>query len=136
VKESPLRKEVICRWMEKALDDLEIAEEILPNHPGGSTFHSQQAAEKALKALLIAIGMRPPKTHRIELLLELLEREGIKTDEIRHSKPENLSDYAVEARYPDFEEEPTEEEAHEALKIAREVVEWAQNELRKRGIEC
>jgi HEPN domain-containing protein len=118
MKES-LHEEVVCRWLRKAIEDLEIAERILPDYPGGSTFHSQQAVEKALKALLIALGKRPPKTHRIELLLELIKRSDVDVSEIEAYEPEKLSNYAVEARYPDFGEEPSLEEAKEAYKIAK-----------------
>ena len=135
MKESPHR-EIICRWMHRAIDDLEIAEEIIQGHPGGSTFHSQQAAEKALKALLILLGTRSPKTHRIELLLQLIDRAGIDTGDVRRHRPERLSNYAVEVRYPDFGEEPSLDEAIEALKTAKSVVEWVGDQLRRLGVEC
>ncbi len=47
-----------------------------------------------------------------------------------------LTDYAVETRYPDFEEEVTEEEAEEALALAKKVVEWAGERLGEKGVEC
>ena len=58
------------------------------------------------------------------------------TGELEESRPERLTPYAVEARYPDFEEEPTPEEAREALRLAWTVVEWVKGKLREAGAEC
>ena len=49
---------------------------------------------------------------------------------------ETLSGYAVEARYPNFEEEPTPEEARHALETARKVVEWVKGKLEEMGVRC
>ena len=68
------RNEVACRWLEKAEKDLRVARKIL-DEPDYSAFHSQQAAEKALKALLIALGKRPPRTHNIGLLLDEIKED-------------------------------------------------------------
>jgi HEPN domain-containing protein len=64
---------IVCEWMKKAHKDLKAAR-ILQQEGlyEEVAFHAQQAAEKALKALLIANGVRPPKTHSIEQLLSLL----------------------------------------------------------------
>jgi len=72
-----LLKDIVCRWMEKAKNDLEIAEIILGEEfHSESAFHSQQAAEKALKAVLVALDTQPPRSHNIHLLLRLLEEKG------------------------------------------------------------
>ena len=60
-------------------------------------FHLQQAAEKALKAWLAAIGETYPLTHNLDTLLGLLSDNGVETGAF-----EDLSDltpYAVEFRY-------------------------------------
>ena len=130
-------EKIPCRWLRKAENDLEIAELLLNNYfRGESTFHSQQAAEKALKALITATGSQPPKTHNITKLLQIIEKEKIDTRELRNSGVEKLTLYAVEVRYPDFEEEPSEEEAEEALELARKVLEWATERVKEMGIEC
>ena len=123
-----------CAWLKRAMEDLTVAKDELHNITWASAFHSQQAAEKALKALLIALGVEPPKSHRIEKLLELLEENGVDTSSIRESTI--LTDYAVETRYPDFDKEPTLEEAEEALRIAKKVVEWVRERLGEKGVEC
>ncbi len=128
-----MHNDAACRWMEKARKDLRVAEKLL-DEPDYSAFLSQQAAEKALKALIIALGKNPPRTHNIGRLLIEIEEGGINTREVVDAKV--LTDYAVETRYPDFEEEVTEEEAEEALALAKKVVEWAGERLGEKGVEC
>ena len=137
MRESQYRREVVCRWFWKAQNDLKVAELLLREEfPGEAAFHAQQAVEKALKAVLTALGERPPKTHRVELLLELIARSGVDVEGLQALGLESLSNYAIEARYPDLGEEPTREEAEEALRIAREAVEWVRERLGEMGIEC
>lgn len=88
-------------------------------------FDTQQAAEKALKAVLIARGIPFRFTHDIAELLTLLENHGISLpEEIRAAA--DLTDYAVESRYPGPSEPVSEEEFKDALRIAEAVVAWAE----------
>ncbi len=124
-----------CKWLRQARRDLRAARLLANNELcGESAFHSQQAAEKALKALLSALGVQPPKTHSLEYLMVLIERRGVSTREIREASL--LTDYAVEARYPDFGEEPSCDEAVSAISLARRVVEWCSVALEGMGIKC
>ena len=123
-----------CEWLRKAENDLK-ASELL--HQEGlydeAAFHAQQAAEKALKALLTAYKIKPPKTHSIERLLSILEEKV----DVSWAYEENLpalSYYAVEIRYP-APPIPA-EEAEEALELARKVLEWATERLKEMGIKC
>ncbi len=62
-------------WMASAAIDLDAAELWLQQRSHGfgiACFHAEQAAEKALKALLVAGGIDPPRTHDLELLAGLL----------------------------------------------------------------
>lgn len=59
-------------------------------------FHAQQAAEKALKALLVAHEVSPPRTHDLAQLLVLLPV----APPIESATVEPLTDYAVVPRYP------------------------------------
>ena len=122
-----------CRWIEKARRDVRAAELVIGEELyDEAAFHSQQAVEKALKALIVAKGLRAPKTHDIDFLLSILRRTGIEVtwDE----KLSNLTRYAVEMRYPGLSADR--EEALEALETAKRVVEWAKEKLREMGIEC
>jgi len=130
-----LFEDVICGWLRKAKRDLKWAERMLAEEDFDySSFHSQQAAEKALKSLIIAKGQHPPRTHNIGALLSALEKMGEDTGDVEQAKI--LTDYAVEARYPDFEEEISREEAVEALELARKVVGWARERLEALGVRC
>ncbi len=88
-------------------------------------FQAQQAAEKALKGVLIALGIRFPYTHDLADLLSLIERAGPSIPEsVRDAAI--LSGYAVEARYPGLAEPITDEEYEEAVALAEIVVRWAE----------
>ena len=64
-------------WLREAEDELESAR-ILAEHARhrGSTLHSQQAAEKCLKALIIEKGESPERTHDLVHLRSHAERLG------------------------------------------------------------
>jgi len=126
---------VACKWLSYAERDVKRAKVMLrENDPGASTFFSQQAAEKALKAILVSHGINPPRTHSIEYLLDMVRGLGVNVSGLEEA--EILTDYAVESRYPDFGEEPSEEEAERALTIAEMVVSFAKDYLARRGLKC
>lgn len=83
-----------------------------------STFHAQQAAEKALKAYLVFQSIRVPKTHDIGDLVALIELRDKGFSELLKPCLE-LTDYAVAYRYPDAQKQPLSEKAvTEAIKQA------------------
>ncbi len=77
--------------------------------------------------------MKPPKVHDIWELVDLLS-DKMDIEYIRSLHVEDLTDYSVEARYPG--PPVVEEEAGEALALAKKVVEWAGERLGERGVEC
>ncbi len=89
-------------------------------------FHAQQSAEKYLKAILLSQGVVFPKTHDLLMLNSLCEQQGILTG-FSPRLLTLLSDYAVISRYPG--NEPTSEEAREAVEIARGVRTFARGWL-------
>jgi HEPN domain-containing protein len=89
-------------------------------------FEAQQAAEKAVKAVLRFCEIDFPKTHDIGELLALVSRSAEKVPQDLWQADE-LSQYAVETRYPGPAEPVTRSEYRRALAIAREVVEWAES---------
>lgn len=117
-------------WLRYAASDLALAQaEITPVILLESLcFHAQQAAEKALKAVLIARGISFPLTHNLKTLLDLLPQDVLPPQEVRDAA--GLTDYAVMSRYPGDLEAVTEEEHQEAVRLAEVVVQWAQNLLR------
>lgn len=95
-------------------------------------FDAQQAAEKAIKALLVHRGVPFPKTHALADLLTLVAESGIGVPEkLRDASV--LTDYAVEARYPGVYEDVTEEDHAEAVRLAEQVVAWAESLIRPKG---
>jgi len=64
---------ITCEWVEKASRDIRMAKLAINEEPyDEAAFHCQQAVEKALKTLLVAYRIKPPKTHSLERLLALL----------------------------------------------------------------
>lgn len=115
--------EYIAQWIEKAENDLKVAEHE-SNLPEGEAitdaicFHCQQAVEKLLKGFLASRNIDFGKTHNLEFLLE----ECIKVDsEFNEVDVGNLTFYAVEIRYPDEFYTPAFEEAADCFRIASEV---------------
>ena len=88
-------------------------------------FDAQQAVEKSLKALLLFQKIPFRFVHDIAELLTVLEQNGLSLPEQIRAAAE-LSDYAVEARYPGPMEPVTEDEYKEAVKIAEMVVSWVE----------
>jgi HEPN domain-containing protein len=79
-------------------------------------FHAQQAAEKALKAVLISYGTAFRKTHDVVVLAAQLPAEvAVELDEIDVLV---LQPWAVDGRYPGDLPDATPEEAGEALAVA------------------
>src|SRR3990172_4692939 len=111
-------------WLRYAVSDLRFArvaasDEIMRE---GLCFHAQQAAEKAIKAVLIAKGITPPKTHSIGLLLDLVSEVIHVPNKIQEAA--SLTDYAVTTRYPGDAEPITQTEYQQAVSLAETVVDW------------
>lgn len=89
-------------------------------------FNAQQAAEKALKAVCLARGLDFPKTHSLVHLIDVLEKNNVDIpDNVRDA--DILTQYAVQSRYPGIVEEITKDEYRDALKLASQVVFWAES---------
>lgn len=88
-------------------------------------FHAQQAAEKALKAVLVSRLIPPPRTHNIGVLLDRAAKELFIPSYLYDGI--SLTDYAVHARYPAEREPIQEEEYHEAIRLAETFVQWAES---------
>ena len=127
----PLQTEVVQAWLKRARSDLQLGKAALIT-PGvlleDACFHAQQCAEKALKALLLLRQISYPRTHSIEVLLDILKLKG-------EHVPENvdetfiLTEYAVQTRYPGEWEPVTKKEAGEALGLARLVLSWVESRI-------
>lgn len=116
-------KNLVNKWIIKAEKDLLTAErELSFEDPITDTvcFHCQQVVEKYLKAFLVCHQVYFTKTHKIIDLLELCNSiDSSFKDELEDS--DNLTDYAVQIRYPDVWLDPGIEDAEEAFEIAKKV---------------
>lgn len=111
--------DVIKEWLAKADGDFRTAQRELaaveaPNLDA-VCFHAQQCIEKLMKALLIARGELPPKTHDLVFLTDTIFRDNPDwqwpEEELRF-----LSRAAVAFRYPGESAETA--DAAEAVEIA------------------
>ncbi|NSW55794.1 MAG: HEPN domain-containing protein [Armatimonadetes bacterium] len=111
-------------WLSKARNDLlAIANNLRADETPWDVvcFHSQQAAEKALKAVLAASGQMPPRSHDCAHLLGLCPPEAGLPATLAQPCAE-LTGYAVMVRYPADLYEPDAEAAVRMVRNAREVV--------------
>lgn len=112
-------------WLRKAATDLRAAKHDLAASPpllADATFHCQQAVEKVFKSFLMWHSVPFRKTHSLEELGEqCLDVDSTLRALIDCVVP--LTEYAWKFRYPGDPEEPSFDEAKEALQIAREVYE-------------
>ena len=122
---------VSLAWLRRARSDLQLGRLALRSKgvlPEDACFHAQQCAEKALKALLLQRGIDFPRTHAIEVLLDLLKTQG---GDIPTGVDEAfaLSEYAVQTRYPGEWEPVTKAEARRAIEMAALVLAWVEGQF-------
>jgi HEPN domain-containing protein len=121
------------RWIEKARSDLLNADNNLAAQkvPYDTVcFHCQQAAEKLLKAFLVARGREYPITHNLFVILEKILEHDSSAESLRETLA-LLNPYSVEVRYPGDVWMPTPSDAKEARQAAQEVFDWAQSRLER-----
>jgi len=124
------------QWILKADDDLNVAEYIVASGYYSATgFHCQQSAEKYLKAYLVWNDREFPKTHDLELLLDLVEAVDRElTAPLRDIIV--LTVYSVEVRYPGDIPEMSSDDVNKAMSLARMVKEAVMEKLPKVCPQC
>ena len=114
-------------WLEFANADLAMAGIPLPEGALYELlcFHAQQAAEKAIKAVLIHCDLDFPFVHDLRLLANLFPADLRFAAEL--SGIDELTPFAVTTRYPfSFRDSAVDKtEYDQAIRIANEVVSWA-----------
>ena len=123
-------KEEVKRWMEKAKSDLKHAKSSLNNKDfDWAQIASQQAAEKALKAVCLYKEVGLIKVHDLTILArkvnaseKIVENCGL------------LNPFYTASRYPDVEQETDkrleETAAKDAIKAAGKVVRWCKEQIK------
>lgn len=114
------------RWLDLAQEDLATASVLLEQGlHGPASFHAQQAAEKALKAVVVGGGGNPPQTHDCFYLAS----EAGATEQVAEAA-DALTPFYFRARYPDTPgDEVSAQDAEMTLDAAEEVVDWSTTKL-------
>jgi len=114
-------------WLKRAKSNLAMAKIKKPEESLWEElcFNAQQAAEKALKAVLLFHSVKFPYVHDLEVLITIMEQNGISVPEII-KRATDLTEYAIETRYPGIEP-VSEEEYRQAVLLAEGVLSWAES---------
>ena len=115
-------KRATREWVKKAEEDhlaaLDLARRRRVLLHNSVCFHCEQCAEKYLKARMEEAGLRIPKTHDLEVLLNaLLPAEPLWAS--LRSALQDLTDFAVDFRYPG--NQATKKDAQTALRDCKAV---------------
>ena len=123
-------------WLDEAEDDLATATDLLRlGRFSKACYFAQQAAEKALKALLIKRLNRYVHTHSVRELLEMVREGGIRVSEDLLRVGDILDRYYVPTRYPNAwpsgapYRHYTEGDAREAIEYANRVMDFVRSNL-------
>jgi HEPN domain-containing protein len=92
-------------------------------------FQAQQAAEKAIKGLLVFYHVEPEKTHNLVSLIKELSNKIEIPEEINETAI--LNDYAVQTRYPGGYTPVGEEEYNNATTVAEKCVKWIDKKIKR-----
>jgi HEPN domain-containing protein len=118
-------------WVERAKSSLELAQAkiIRHIHYEDLCFQLQLAAEMALMGLLIYYGVEPEFTHNIEILLKELKNVTEIPGHIKEAA--QLTNYAVQTRYPGEYDEITKEEYENGIRIANACLDWVEHKIKE-----
>lgn len=113
-------------WLNRARSNLARAKSRIPGvYLEDLCLDAQQAAEKAIKGVMILRGIEFPYIHDLRLLLATLEASGESIEPgLLHAG--SLSRYASATRYPFADLPVSEAEYWEAVEIAETIVRWAE----------
>ncbi|HTA96010.1 MAG TPA: HEPN domain-containing protein [Solirubrobacteraceae bacterium] len=113
----------------KAIEDEVLVRTVVENPDIGDAivgFHGQQAVEKLAKAVLTAHRIAFAKTHDLDYLIDLVEKNGIVApDELESA--EALSVWAVESRYDDGDTSAL--DRRQTLALLGPLRTWAEQEI-------
>ena len=131
---NPVLEEAL-RWLRFSEEDLSVAVRLmsaLPRLPGTPAGFRSRAAEKALKAALILEEVDFSFTHDLDALRNLLPDGWAVRD--THADMAELTEWAVETRYPGDWPEPNDDDGIRAMSQARALCDSIVAEFERRGI--
>jgi HEPN domain-containing protein len=112
-------------WLNRAQSNLARAQSPLPHaYLEDHCFDAEQAAEKAIKAVFMALGLAFPYIHDLGRLLTLLAQASVRIPKYVQ-EADQLTRFAVDARYPGLSSPVTKREHQRAVRIATRVLRWA-----------
>jgi HEPN domain-containing protein len=127
----------VRQWLQYGDDDLLLARHGLTLKSGVPyrliAYHAQQCAEKHLKAYLVFHAVDFPYTHNLARLIELAQQKREWPDSLLDA--EELTPYAITARYPGEDEPVSAEEANRAIVIAEQTLQMIRQALLEEGME-
>lgn len=117
-------RQAAVEWIRRARGNLARAKQPKPEEAFWEDlcFDAQQAAEKAVKAVLVLRGIDFPRAHDIAELFALFG-EGEVPDDLWQA--DSLTEYAIVTRYPGARP-ASEEEYRRAVVLAERVMQWAE----------
>jgi HEPN domain-containing protein len=124
----------VQRWLRFAGEDLTAAEHLLNQSaaiPRHACWLAQQAAEKALKAVLGFLQIDFPRRHDLDALRNLIPTGWPLT--AKHSDLASLTEWAIEAHYPGDWPDAVEADAQRAVEQARDVYDSVRSDLMLHG---
>jgi HEPN domain-containing protein len=118
-----VKRDLVRQWIAKAEQDFGLVKYLVSEktpYLEAVGFHSQQAAEKYLKAYLVMFQVEFPKTHDLDELLDLVSSVDSELADTLRDITE-LTNYGVEIRYPGHLPKMTGEDAKAAVEMAAKV---------------
>ena len=118
------------RWQRWAAEDLVAARHSAADSevaPRVACSLAQQAAEKAIKALVVSSDLDPPRTHNLLRLTRMLAEET--ASRLLDVDLEDLTRWAIEGPYPEDLDEATSRDATRAVELAGQILAVAQAAL-------
>ena len=116
-------------WLNRARSSLAQAKSQIPGvYLEDLCFDAQQAAARAVKAVMIRRDMEFPTVRDLNRLLPLLEEDG-EFVPVAIWRSHELTRYAGVTRYPTSARPVSEPEYRQAVAIAQAVVTWAEKHL-------
>jgi HEPN domain-containing protein len=118
----PLNWAEALDWLARADEDLRLAEKIVSDgeFTASAAFHSQQAAEKMAKAILISFGANYPRIHDIAELATLIEATRPELGRLV-GRLSGVTGWYLGARYPRLEYQASQEDIRGALEVLNEL---------------
>lgn len=122
---------LVSQWLHKAQTDLKTAKLLQNEVFETAVYHAQQAAEKALKGLLLFYDHPLQKTHDIGRLIEYASKyeDGLRT---WLEKGNLLTPYGTVYRYSGEYESPSQSEVDEACRLASDLLQLVTNILEEK----